>query len=80
MNNPIGPVKYVKIIDIIVNILGIKYFLASLTIQAPANKLIAKKCSQKINNKFSLAKTEYNPSKPLYNSNPSKIFPSKKRL
>ena len=43
MNNPNGPVKYVKIIDMIVNILGIKYFLASLTIHAPANKLIAKK-------------------------------------
>ena len=54
-------------------ILGIKYLFPSLTIQAPANKLMDKKCSQKINNKFSLAKTEYNPSKPLYNSNPSKI-------
>ena len=44
MTNPTGPVKYVKTSEGIVIILGIKYFLASLTIQAPANKLIARKC------------------------------------
>ena len=80
MNSPIGPVKYVRIIDITVNILGIKYFFASLTIHAPANKLIAKKCSQKINNKDSFANIEYKPSKPLYSSKPSKILFSKYKL
>ena len=79
MTNPIGPVKYVKINDGINTILGIKYFLPSLTIHAPTNKLIDKKCSQKINNNASLANIAYKPSKPLYNSNPSNIFPSKNK-
>ena len=77
MTNPTGPEKYVKIRDGIVIILGIKYLLASLIIQAPANKLIARKCSQNISNKTSLANIEYKPSNPLYNSKPSKIFFSK---
>ena len=72
MTNPTGPEKYVKIRDRIVIIFGIKYFLASLTIQAPANKLIARKCSQKISSKISLANIEYKPSKPLYRSKPPK--------
>ena len=59
-------------------IFGIRYFLLSLTSQAPVNKLIDKKCSQKINNKASFANIEYKPSSPLYNSKPSKILPSKK--
>ena len=42
-----------------------------------SNKLIAKKCNQKINNKASLENIEYNPSNPAYNSNPPKIFPSR---
>ena len=79
MTNPIGPVKYVKISEGINTILGIKYFFPSLTIQAPANKLMDKKCSQKINNKASLANIAYNPSRPLYNSKPSNILPSLKR-
>ena len=40
-------------------IFGMKYFLESLTIHEPANKLIAKKCNQKINKKASLANIEY---------------------
>ena len=62
----------------IITILGMKYFLLSLTIHAPANKLIAKKCNQKIRSKASLANIEYNPFKPSYNSRPSKMLPSKK--
>ena len=57
-------------------ILGIKYLFPSLTIHAPANKLIDKKCNQKINNNTSLENIAYKPSKPLYRSNPSKMFPS----
>ena len=64
MTNPIGPVKYVKINEGIVIIFGIKYFLASLTNHAPANKLIAKKCNQKTSNKASFENIEYKPSKP----------------
>ena len=66
MTNPIGPVKYVKINDGIITIFGIRYFLASLTIHAPANKLIDKKCNQKINNNASLENIAYKPSRPLY--------------
>ena len=55
-------------------ILGIKYFLASLTIHAPANKLIARKCNQKTNSNTSLANIVYKPSNPLYNSKPSKML------
>ena len=80
MTNPIGPVKYVKISDGINTILGIKYFFPSLTIHAPANKLIDKKCNQKINNNVSLANIAYKPSIPLYNSKPSNTFPSKNKL
>ena len=79
MTNPIGPVKYVKINDGIITIFGIRYFFPSLTIHAPANKLIDKKCNQKINNNASLANIAYNPSSPLYSSNPSKTFPSKNK-
>ena len=51
---PIGPVKYVKINEIIKKNFGIAYFSESLAIQAPINKLIAKKWSQKIKRKDSL--------------------------
>ena len=36
---------------------GIEYLKESLEIQDPINKLIAKKCNQKINRKFSSEKT-----------------------
>ena len=58
--------KYLtKIKDGISTIFGIKYFLASLVIHAPKNKLIAKKCNQKTRSKASSANIEYNPSNPL---------------
>ena len=46
-------------------IFGIRYLLASLTIHAPVNKLIARKCNQNNNNIVSFANIEYKPSKPL---------------
>ena len=52
-----------------------KYLFESLTIQAPVNKLIAKKCNQNVNNNASFENIEYKPSSPVYSSNPPKIFP-----
>ena len=54
-----------------------KYLSASLTIQEPINKLMDKKCNQKINKNDSSENTEYKFSKPRYKSKPSKIFPFK---
>ena len=51
-------IKKVKTSEGIIIIFGIKYFLESLTIQVPVNKLIAKKCSQNIKSKASLANIE----------------------
>ena len=54
--------------------LGTMYFCESFAIQAPKNKLIAKKWSQNIKRKASLENIEYRPSNPLYNSKLSKKF------
>ncbi len=51
------------------------YLCESLTIHAPTKRLIAKKCNQKIKRKPSSENIEYKPSKPLYNSKLSNIFP-----
>ena len=54
-----------------------KNFLASLTIQAPANKLIARKCNQKISKIESFENKEYRSSKPKYKLKLLKILPLK---
>jgi len=53
---PSGPVKYVVIKDKAVKIFGIEYRVESRAIHAPTNKLIDKKCNQKIKRKFSSEK------------------------
>ena len=57
MNIPNGPVKYVIIRDSAVKNRGIEYLMESRAIQDPTNKLIDKKCSQKIKRKASFEKS-----------------------
>ena len=44
--------------------LGTEYICESLAIQLPTNRLIDKKCNQKINKKASFEKTAYSSSNP----------------
>ena len=59
---------------------GILYLKESLAIHEPTNKLIDKKCNQKINRKSSFEYTVYKFARPKYKLKLSKINPSKNSL
>ena len=54
--------------------------MESLAIQDPTNRLIDKKCNQKINKNASFEKTAYRSLILKYKLNPSRIFPDKNIL